>query len=965
MVAPFSHSSRSMTLKRLSAALLAGLFLVLAQFHSPAARAEPAASPAWPQTSSDIPADPKLRFGVLPNGLRYVIQRNATPPGQASLRLRIHAGSLMETDAQRGLAHYLEHMTFNGSKHVPEGEMVKILERHGLAFGADTNAQTSWDQTVYQLDLPTTDDDTLDTSLMLLREGADQLLLDPGAIDRERGVILSEERARDTPGLHVSEASLDFFLKGQLAPARMPIGQVSVIKSAGRDLIADFYRKYYRPERAVLVAIGDFDPAAMEAKIKARFSDWKDIGPAGQEPVLGDPPQRGVETRLLLEPGAPLSIQMEWLKPADTSKDDQAKRLRKQVEQLGLAVLNRRLQRLYRSDSPPFIAAASYKGDVLHSAEATIVSVSAQPGKWRPALAAADQEVRRIVQYGVRQDELDREIAEMRVSLQTALAQEPTRKTPQIANEIVGALEDDEVYTSAAEDLALFEQEVKGLKAETVNAVLKDVFSGSGPLVFMSTPVPVDGGEDALNRSFQLAEAKPVAPPEVEMAKAWPYASFGPAGKVVERRELADLGVTLIRFQNGVRLTVKPTKFRDSQVLVRVRLGHGLLDLPRDRSTPIWAANWGGFTEGGLKDLSTEEIDQVLASKIYGADFAADDDAFVLQGSTRPQDLAVQLQVLAAYSTNPGYRPEAFQRLRNYASTLGAQLEATPAGVMSRDLNRLMHSGDQRFAFPSSQDIAAATADSFKAILQRPVAAGPIDVIIVGDIPLEQAIDLTAATFGALPPRPADPVPADALAVSLPRPAAEPLVLHHKGRADQAIAYASWATDDFFTNPQRARTLRVLAEIMENRLLDDLREAEGVTYSPQASDHADLIFPHYGYLAAVVEIPPAKMGAFYADLAKIAADLKARPVSADELERARKPLVDELEKSRAGNEYWLEQLSGVYEDPRRVQALRTVVASLGSVTPAEIIEAARLYLNDDRLWKLEITPQPGAAAAPS
>lgn len=965
MVAPFSHSPGFMTSKRLSAALWAGLLLVLAQPLLPAANAAPAASPAWPQASTDIPADPNVRFGILPNGMRYVIQRNATPPGQASLRLRIHAGSLMETDAQQGLAHYLEHMTFDGSKHVPDGEMVKILERHGLAFGADTNAQTSWDQTVYQLDLPTTDQDTLDTGLMLLREGADQLLLDPGAIDHERGVILSEERVRDTPSLHVFESGLGFFLPDQLASRRMPIGQVSVIKSAGHDLIADFYHKYYRPERAVLVAIGDFDPAAMEAKIKATFSDWKGDGPAGPDPALGQPQQRPASTKLVVTPGAPLAIQMDWLKPADLSKDSQAKRDRKQIEQLGLAVLNRRLQRLYRGDNPPFISAASYKGDMIHSAEATILSVSAQPDKWREALTAADEEVRRIVKYGVRQDELDREIAEMRVSLQTALAQEPTRKTTQIANDIVDTLEDDDVYTDAKEDLALFEEEVKGLKAETVNATLKDVFSGSGPLVFMSSPDPVEGGEQALNQTFQLAEAAQLAPPQVEMAKAWPYTNFGPAGKVVERKDLADLGVTLVRFQNGVRLTVKPTKFRDSQVLVRVRLGHGLLDLPKNRPTPIWAANWGGFTEGGLKDLSTEEIDQVLASKIYGADFAAGEDAFVLQGGTRPQDLATQLQVLAAYSSNPGYRAEAFQRLRTYASTLEAQLSATPSGVMSRDLNRLLHGDDLRFAFPDSQQIASATPETFKSVLQRPVADGPIDVVIVGDIPLEQAIELTAATFGALPPRADEPVAAEARQVSLPHASADPLVLHHKGRADQAIAFAEWPTDDFFANPQQARTLRVLAAIMENRLLDDLREAKGVTYSPQAGTHADLTFPHYGYLSAVVEIPPAKMGAFYADLAKISADLKSKDVSADELERAKKPLVDQLEKSRASNEYWLEQLSGAYEDPRRLDALRSVVPSLSGVSAEQIRDAARLYLDDSKLWKLEITPEPGAAAAPA
>jgi zinc protease len=947
-----------MILKRSLAALVAGLALCGAFQPAVAQQVHP-----WPQAKADVPADPNVRFGILPNGMRYAIQRNATPPGQASFRLRFDAGSLMETDAQQGLAHYLEHMTFKGSAHVGENEMIKILERLGLSFGADTNASTQFTQTIYQFDLPFSDQASLDRALMLFREGADKLLLDPGAIDRERGVILSEERSRDNPSLHVYKAGLSFFLKDQLAARRLPIGQVSVIKGAGRDLLLDYYQKYYRPERAVLIAVGDFDPAQMEAKIKADFSDWKGSGAAGAEPALGTPEQRGTETKLVVEPGAPATVQIEWVRPHDATPDSRDKRMRKQIEQLGLAVLNRRLGRLARSDSPPFISAQGAKGDYLNSADVTELYLTVQPGKWKPALDAADAEERRAVQYGVTQAELDREIAEWRATLQTAAAQAPTRKTPQLANDIVSTLDDDDVVTSPAEDLALFEQEVKGLKAETVNATLKQMFSGSGPLVFMSSPEPVDGGDAALSQAFKLAEAAPVKPPEVELAKAWPYAHFGERGKVVEQKPLADLGVTLIRFANGVHLTVKPTKFKDNEVLVRVRIGHGYLDLPKDRSTPAWAARFA-FAEGGLKDLTTEQIEQILASKVYGAEFQAGEDAFVLQGSTRPSDLPTQMQVLAAYLSAPAYRPEPFQRMRAYMATLENQLSATPGGVQQRDLGKIMHGGDVRFAFPTPEDVASSTPDQFKSVLQAALAKGPIDVIIVGDTTVERATALTAETFGALPPRGDDQVPAAARDMSFPHGGAEPVTLRHKGRADQSLAYAAWPTDDFFTSPQRARTLRVLAEIMEDRLLADLRMGAGVTYSPQASATASLVFPRYGYLAAEVEVPPSKIGDFYADLTKISADLKAKDVTDDELARAKKPLVDDLLKARASNEYWLEQLSGAYGEPRRFDAMRGVVQSLESVDAAQIKDAAQRYLKDDAEFRLQITPADGAAAAP-
>jgi zinc protease len=946
-----------MTLRPRFAFLLAGLALLLA---GPPAKASAPLNP-WPQAASDIPAEKDIRFGVLPNGMRFAVMKNATPTGQASLRLYIGAGSMMETDAEQGIAHFLEHMAFEGSKHVPTGEMIKILQRHGLAFGADTNAQTSWDQTVYQLDLPRADKDTIDTGLMLLRESAGELLISPEAINRERGVVLSEERLRDTPQLRVFKTSFDFFLKDQLAPRRLPIGKVEVIQNADQALISGFYHKYYRPERAVFVAVGDFDPDAMEAKIKERFSDWAAVGPAGTDPDAGQPVKRGFQARLLVEPGSQLSIQVQWLKPADETMDEKAKRRRETIEQLGLAVLNRRLGQIARSPSPPFIGAQASEDNVFHSAEPAALTMTAQPGQWRTALDAGDLEVRRILKFGVRQDELDREIQELHVQLQSAVEDASTRKTTTLANEIVDTLDEREVVTSPAEDLSLFEGFTKGLKAEEVSKALHTVFSGQGPLVFMASPTPVEGGQAALEAAFRNAEAQPVAATKETGMKAWPYAAFGKPGKVAEQRTLDDLGTTFVRFGNGVRLTVKPTKFRDNQVLVRVRIGHGLLQLPRDRVSTNWAAR-GAFTEGGLKAITAEDMERVLASDIYGADFATSEDAFVLQGVTRGEDLAVQMQVLAAYASAPGFRPQAFERMKTYAQTLYDQMDATASGVLGRELSRRIHGGDPRFAaLPTPSEIAAMTPGEFKGQFEPLVASGPIEVVIVGDTTLEKAIAVTAATFGALPSRVDAPPPPAAAEVMPPAAASQPIVLTHKGRADQAMAFAAWPAEGFFADPQEARTLRVMSQIMENRLTEGLRETEGATYSPQANATASLTFPRYGYVSSDVEIPPAKIDVFYRDLDKIASDLKAAPVSADELDRAKKPLLEGLEKSRQTNEYWLEQLSGAQMEPRKIDAVRTVSDSLKRVDAAAIQKAAQTWLKDDRIWKLEIRPQAPAA----
>ena len=682
-------------------ALFASCSLALiASSVSTAALAAAAPAGVWPQSYADLPPDPAMRFGTLPNGLRYVVMKNTTPGGQASLRLRIDAGSMQETDAQQGLAHFLEHMAFDGSKHVPEGEMVKILQRHGLAFGADTNASTSWENTTFKLDLPKADDDTVDNSLMLLREIASELTLNQASIDHERGIVLSEERLRDTPNYEVLKQSFGFSLQGLRAIDRFPIGQVEVIQHASHQQIADFYGKYYRPSRAVLVAVGDFDPDAMEAKIKAKFGDWTASGPAGADPDLGTATARGPQAHVIVQPGGPQIVQLEWIAPSDRALDSVAKRRRATIESLGFGILNRRLDKLVRADSPPFVGAGAYRQEVFHSARVTSIQANARPGEWLKALNAEDTAVRQLIRYGVSADELAQQIDSSRASLKSTAQGAATRATPAIAEDILGTLDVPEVETSPAEDLALFEAAVRALTPAEVNAALREAFAGAGPLALVATPEAIPGGDAAVSQALAQAQAAPVTAPTAEAALRWPYDNLGPLGQVAERREIADLDTVFVRFENGVRLTVKPTKFSDSQVLVQARVGHGELDLPSDRASPTWAAP-SAFPESGLDQLSAQDLEQVLRSKILGKSFSVGEDAFVLSGATRPEDLETQLQLLAAYTAHPGWRPEAFQRMRNAGPSILDQMDATPEGVLNRDLSGLLHAGDRRWSFPT------------------------------------------------------------------------------------------------------------------------------------------------------------------------------------------------------------------------------------------------------------------------
>jgi zinc protease len=928
----------------LSAALLFGLF---------AASGYAADAPAWPQAKSDIPADPAIKFGALPNGMRYAIMHNATPTGEVSFRLRIGAGSLMETDAQRGLAHFLEHMAFRGSTHVPEGDVFQMLQRLGMRTGADANASTGQTETIYQFDLPKADKPTLDAGFTLARDIVSELSLKAEAFNAERGPVLSEERLRDGPGTRAFEAANKFLLKGQLAPERSPIGKVEVIRNAPVNEVADFYHAYYRPERATLVIVGDIDAGAIETEIKNRFSDWQPAATGRGDPNLGDIAKRGQEALVFNEAGAPQYASVAWVTPYDNAPDTAAKRKRNRIEGIGFAVLNQRLAEVAQQPDAPFLAAGASRGNVSRSAKIASLRVSYAAEKWQRALEEADKIRRQVLAQGVTQPEVDRQIANALAGAQAAVAGASTQTSRGLAGGIVGAIDRDAVFNAPATGLALTQADLKELKAEEVSAALRAAFVGNGPLLFLSSTKPVEGGETALASVFNRAESAPVETAAQQKLAEWPYTDFGAPGKVVETRHLDDLDATLVRFDNGVRLNVKSTKFRADQIVVSVDVAGGDLAFPKDHAV----LNAGAYVSGGLEAMSALDVRRSLAGKITSLGFGVDDDAFTLSGGTRPADLDTQLQVLAAYVTKPGWRPEPFEQgLTSLADSL-PKLDTSPMSLFGAKFAELLHPGDARWAYPTLADVEKAKLDEVKAIIGPALANGPIEITMVGDISVEDATKAVAKTFGALPKRTGTAMKApQAGEVKFPAPTAEPVVLRHAGRADQGVAAIAWQTTDVFADSESAAR-RIVTDVLQMRLMEQLRIKDGATYSPSATASASRTFPGYGYIAAYAEIPPEKAQLFYDTVKAVTADLRDHEVGTDEFERARKPELDSLSKAIETNNYWLGALAGAQTDERRLKLVRDARPGLEKVTPADVQRVARKYLTDEKAWKLVVTPK--------
>ncbi len=932
---------------------------------APAAGTTPPNVP-WTQTISDIAPDPAVRFGTLPNGMKYAIMRNATPPSQAALYLQFNAGSLNETDEQQGLAHFLEHMAFNGSTNIPEGEMTRRLERLGLSFGGDTNAFTGFDQTAYTLNLPNTTDEVVETSLFVLRETADELLFDATAVDAERGVIVGEERTRDTPALRNSKALYAFLAPGQRVATRWPIGDLDIIRSAPRDRFVDFYKAYYRPERATLIAVGDFDVDKMEAQVTSAFESWTNANPDGPNPDLGQVQPREAETHIHLEPGTQSIARIFWTRPAVIRPDSTVERTEDLTRAIGLAVFNRRMAELARAENPPFLGGGAASETIVDSVESGTLGVAYNPGGWKRAIETAEQEQRRLVEFGVSQTEIDREITPVRAALETAVAAAATRQTPALAGALLGALSGNNVFSTPATDLAQFEQVVAGLTVETVNAAVRANFSGNGPLVFLTTPVEIEGGEAAVTAAIEASRLVPVTAPVVAAAVEWPYTDFGTPAQPSGQTEIADLGTTLVTFPNGVKLTVKPTAFTDEQILVSVTAGQGQLGLPTDVSVPTWAA--GAIGDGGLGKLTRTQLEQVLAGNIVGAGFGIGANSYQFGGGTRPADLALQMQLLAAYFTDAAWRPEPFAQIKgSYAQSL-AQSSATARGAFSRYGSPMLSTGDRRFSVPTDEEIASAELADIRDRVKASIAEGPITITIVGDITVADAITAVGSTFGALPMRSAAVEPtAAALTRTFPAPTPTPVEIKHTGLASQAMGFVAWPTVDSIENRKESRVVSLLANVLQLRVTDELREKQGVAYSPAADSISSTTFPDYGYAFVRAETPPEALAGFFTSVDAVATSLRDEEITDDELNRARLSTVEAIRRAQNTNGYWLGSLSEVQSKPAEVEAIRTAISDLEAIKPADIQRAAAAYLKPDTAWRAQVTssnptPDPVAPA---
>ena len=942
---------RGLLVARSAAWLLVALLAVV-----PAAARQLPDSTSWPQDHSDLKPDPTVVYGRLDNGMRYVLMPNDTPKGRISMRLLVAAGSLMETEDQRGLAHFLEHMAFKGSQNMPAGDLVQYLQRLGMAFGADTNAHTSFEETVYQLELASNDFGLMDKSLTVMRETADRLLILGAEVDRERGVILSEKRLRDTPEYRATVDNLGFLLPSSLIPQRFPIGLDSVIETAPRQRLVDFYHTWYRPERMTLVVVGAVDTTAFALQIKGHFASMRASTPPPANPDLGTIAARGGAARLYSDPDGQTRVSLESVSYADPGADTRASRERDIALYLANGVLTRRLASLALQGNAGFTNGSAQVNDLLRFARIGSVSMECKPEQWKSAVAIAEQELRRALTYGFTAAELEEQKKNLLSMFEQQAKGAATRESHELADDLVEHLSEFNVFTDPAYDLAELQRVLPGITSERAMQALRDLWQpGGGPLVFVSGPITLDHPEAEILQVLASSQAAPVAPPKDGTEQKFAYTDFGTPTALAERKVAPALDVIQVRFGNNVRLNLKRTTFEANAVLVGIRFGGGRLELPRDKPALKLLADQA-FVSGGLQKHSYDELNRITAGRNVSLDFTVEDDAFVFTGRTTPDDLTLQLQIMAAYFTAPGYRAEALDRFRQSLAALYLNLTRTPGGVQQSQVARYLRDGDPRFGYPDRAEAAAATFEQLRAWLTTPLATGYLEISLVGDFDPETALQAIASTFGSLPTRDAQKPPYTAER-EVHFPGGRRLATFtFEGRDQKAYASVYWPTTDF-SHTTEVRRLFVLAKVLEGRILERIRVQEGLSYTAQSANLPSVAFPGYGVLYAIVDATPPTAAELTQQIRDSAAAITREGVTQDELERARNPLVTTLKKLLADNNYLLSAIvSGSQEQPDRLIRATTSLKELEGLTVADLNQVAQKYLRSADSLPVVVVP---------
>lgn len=913
----------------------------------------------WAHELSNIKPDPTIFFGKLDNGFRYVLKKNNLPEKRVSILLDVQVGSIYEKEKERGIAHFLEHMVFNGSKNFKPDELVKFFQRIGMSFGPDANAHTGFDETVYKLLLPDNNTDLISEGFMVMRDYADGALLLSSEIDKEKGIILAEKLSRDSSGFRTSVAEINFVYEGSNLGKRFPIGVDEIIKGATAELMRNFYEKWYTAENMVLVVVGDIDIEVVKSIVEKQFSSMKPISTPVDETALREVTHYKDEAFYHYENEAgkvSIGIGVSGnIQPKDDSLEKRKELLSYSLAEMAFGLrLNDEISKAGTSFTDAGFGSGIFLGRYSYSG----IDVETSPANWKEALAKSEQMLRQALIYGFTDEEIEIAKKEYRAYLKNGTLSESTRKSTNVSSGLVRDINRNRVSMSPKQKEELYISLLDSISGKMVHDNMKAAWKDKPILITVSGNLDLSGKamspEAMIMDEYKSSSSVDIGKPEVVKTAIFPYLETPAEKGVILKREYHDkIDIKTIEFENNVRLNLKKTGFDKDKILITISFGEGRYSEPINKPG-LAQVTEAVLDESGFGKISVEELERVLAGKTSSMSFSVKQNSFRIAGRTIPGEEELFFQLAYHQLKDPGYRKNIYD---NYILRMKQEYEKythTIEGIYTLKVEKFLAGGDHRIGSSSFNEISKISLDDIKQWITPVMKKAPLEINIVGDFDEEKIIDLVSLYFGSLESR--DKFVEREYTQELKFPYGQSFNSNIETDIAKSLINIIYPTTDS-RNIYEVRRLNMLSKLFNERLRIRIREKLGESYSPFAFHSPSATYKNRGVLSTFVYTSPENIKAVKTEVKNIAAEIVKDGLTEDEMLRISKPMMTAIKDQLKTNRYWLSTvMTGSSVRVNQLKWAESIIKDYESITSVDLANMAKKYLDNKKAATVVISP---------
>lgn len=861
----------------------------------------------WAHEGSDLTPDKKVTFGTLKNGVRYAIIPNALPKGRVSLYLNMQVGSLMEEEHEKGFAHFVEHMAFNGTKHFPAGSLIPFFQENGMSFGGDTNAHTSLAETVYKLNLAKVDDASVEKALLILRDFADGMLMEEHEVKDEIGVILSEKKTRDSEESLAKDARRAHLYKGTKFVDNV-IGTEQSIQSVTSSNLTHFYTTWYRPERAMVVVVGDIEASKLAPMVEKTFHSFKNETPPPVVHDFGEVKRSDFELFVQPREMDGVSFSLSIIHPRIFYKDTQERLRASFVQSMASYIFNQRLREIGLKHPHIWSKAQFYNSSKKGLLPSSGLSFISNNEHWEEALHTLMKESKSAQAFGFSVEELIQAKTVIGRNLDKAILNESNQKSSDIANGFVTIANSGAVYTSSLEDKKYYEQFLPTITLAEVNAAFKEAFAPENRTLVVSGKLKAS--HEQITQAWKRAQEEPLQAYEASAKKEFPYLSLPKEVMKLPKLEKKSLGkdaptLYVAHYNDTLDIYMIPTKYEHNQVMARFIFGE---DKPFGESVlPLGKIASAVLSNSGIGALSPTEVSQLFGGLGMSVSEGFDDANSVINGSASTKDFSLLMQAMWTQYVDPTPKESALIRFKQSLELGEHQKEKSVEGVDKAYSASYFNGSSQRYESMSLERLAQYRLEDISTFVKQQRAfKSKAKMIITGDFEPQNALKEVVRYFGK-PVQTESSKPYDTHLIG----ASFLNEKHHErvvaDKVDKSVVYRVFESPvENIEDRKRIATINVLSAVLKDRLRKELREKSGVAYSPSASFKHSInpVDKGFGLLSMKVTTQTKNKQEALAKMDAIVADLVQKGVSEDEIERLKAPMLTSWKSGLRKSELW-------------------------------------------------------------